>query len=151
MLLIFLLIEWTNPTLNIWLPVTGDQKVLSHSIDDILLETFVTLSNFLLLCQLLWTFTKNTSLVAPGAPSHRLQRRTACNTKPPAISKMAEGSRNRSNHRLLDPPINFCYISFLIRSFLIWEPQKSKLAIRGPQRGLESGLPLGFWALPSTK
>ena len=30
---------------------------------------------------------------------------------------------------------------------------KSKMAVRGPQngrRGLGSGLPLGFWALPST-
>ena len=33
----------------------------------------------------------NTSLAAPGALAHRLQRRTACNTSPPAISKMADG------------------------------------------------------------
>ena len=33
----------------------------------------------------------NTSLAAPGALAHRLQRRTACNTSPPALSKMANG------------------------------------------------------------
>ena len=32
----------------------------------------------------------NTSLAAPGALAHRLQRRTACNTSPPALSKMAD-------------------------------------------------------------
>ena len=31
----------------------------------------------------------NTSLAAPGALAHRLQRRTACNAAPPAKSKMA--------------------------------------------------------------
>ena len=36
---------------------------------------------------------KNTSLAAPGALAHRLQRRTACNTSPPTISKMADGVR----------------------------------------------------------
>ena len=35
----------------------------------------------------------NTSLAAPGALAHRLQRRTACNTSPPTISKMADGVR----------------------------------------------------------
>ena len=34
---------------------------------------------------------KNTSLVAPGALAHRLQRPTACNTSPPTLSKMADG------------------------------------------------------------
>ena len=33
----------------------------------------------------------NTSLAAPGALAHRLQRRTACNTSPPTLSKMADG------------------------------------------------------------
>merc|ERR1712212_1110690 len=32
-----------------------------------------------------------TSLAAPGALAHRLQRRTACNTSPPTLSKMADG------------------------------------------------------------
>ena len=34
----------------------------------------------------------NTSLAAPGALAHRLQRRTACNTSPPNLSKMADGA-----------------------------------------------------------
>ena len=33
----------------------------------------------------------NTSLAAPGALAHRLQRCTACNTSPPNLSKMADG------------------------------------------------------------
>ena len=37
--------------------------------------------------------TRNTSLAAPGALAHRLQRRTACNTSPPTLSKMADGVR----------------------------------------------------------
>ena len=37
--------------------------------------------------------TENTSLAAPGALAHRLQRRTACNTSPPTLSKMADGVR----------------------------------------------------------
>ena len=36
---------------------------------------------------------ENTSLVATGALAHRLQRRIACNTYPPTISKMADGVR----------------------------------------------------------
>ena len=34
---------------------------------------------------------ENTGLAALGALAHRLQRRTACNTSPPAESKMANG------------------------------------------------------------
>ena len=33
----------------------------------------------------------NTSLAAKGALAHCLQRRTACNTSPPDLSKMAHG------------------------------------------------------------
>ena len=36
---------------------------------------------------------RNTSLAAPGALAHRLQRRTACNTSLPTLSKMADGVR----------------------------------------------------------
>ena len=44
----------------------------------------------------------NTSLAAPGALAHRLQRRNACNAVPPAKSKMAasgppNGQRGLSN------------------------------------------------------
>ena len=101
----------------------------------------------------------NTNLAAPGALTHRLQHHTACNTTPPATPyrplypKWPTGSRNRSNLRLLDHLINFCKLSFLIRWFLLWEPQKSKMAARGTQNGrrrLKRGPPLGFQSLPST-
>ena len=42
---------------------------------------------------------------------------------------------------------------FLIQSFLLREPQKSKVATRGPQngqQGLERCPHLGIWVLPST-
>ena len=42
----------------------------------------------------------------------------------------------------------------MIWPFLLWEPQKSKMAARGPQngrRGLERGLPLGFGTLSLNK
>ena len=57
----------------------------------------------------------NTSLAAPWALAHRLQRRTACNTSPPAEPKMADGvwhgvspsilgrSRQLSLNKFLDP------------------------------------------------
>ena len=47
--------------------------------------------------------------------------------------KWPTGSWKRWNLRLLDPPINFRKISFCIRPFLLWEPQKSKMATRGPK------------------
>ena len=50
---------------------------------------------------------QNTSIAALGELAHRLQRRTACNTSPPALSKIANGVWKRSNLRLLDLPINF--------------------------------------------
>ena len=57
------------------------------------------------------------------------------------------GCGNRLNLRLLDPPIKFLWISFSIRSFLLLEPQTSKMAARGPlngRQGLESGNPQVF-------
>jgi len=48
----------------------------------------------------------NTSLAAPGALAHRLQRRTACNAAPPAKFKMAvSGPQNgrRGLERCLPP------------------------------------------------
>ena len=47
----------------------------------------------------------------------------------------------------------FLLNKFLIWSFLLWEPQKSKMSARGPQNvrwGQERGLPVSFWALLST-
>ena len=45
----------------------------------------------------------NTSLAAPGALAHRLQRRTACNTSPPNISKMADGAWKYVKPYVIDP------------------------------------------------
>ena len=90
---------------------------------------------------------------APLATSHHLQCPTACNAAPLATPhRMLKptwlmGCGSRLTLRLLDPPINFDSIILLL------EPQKSKMAARGPQngrRGLERGLPLDFGALPST-
>ena len=36
-------------------------------------------------------FFSNTSIAAPGPLAHRLQRRTACNTSPLTLSKLADG------------------------------------------------------------
>ena len=47
----------------------------------------------------------------------------------------------------------FAKKAFFIWSFLLWGPQKFKMAAWGPQngwRGLERGLPSGFWAIQST-
>ena len=92
---------------------------------------------------------------SPPATPHRLQRRTAykINNGHEGAPKWPTGSGKRLNLRLFDPPINFRLISFLIRSFLLWEPQKFKMVTWGPQngqRGLERGEPLGFLELPST-
>ena len=46
---------------------------------------------------------QNTSLAAPGALAHRLQRRTACQWAP----KWPTGSGKGSNPRLLAAPVNF--------------------------------------------
>ena len=51
--------------------------------------------------------TPNTSLAAPGALANRLQRLQRRTAAPPSLSKMADGVTNKSNLRLLDPPINF--------------------------------------------
>ena len=74
----------------------------------------------------------NTSLEALGALAQRLQHVTACNTSSPCPlnPKWPTESGNRLNLRLLDPPINFRKISFLIRSFLLGEHKKSKMADR---------------------
>ena len=79
----------------------------------------------------------NTSLEALGALAQRLQHVTACNTSSPCPlnPKWPTESGNRLNLRLLDPPINFRKISFLIKSFLLWDTQKSKMAAREPQNG----------------
>ena len=69
------------------------------------------------------------------------------------VKKWLMGSRKRSNLRLLDPPINFNKISFLIRLLLLREPQNKKCLPKGPKMAggdWTGGLPIGFWALLST-
>ena len=46
---------------------------------------------------------RNTSLAAPGALAHRLQRRTACNTSPPNLSKMADGAWKYVKPYVIEP------------------------------------------------
>ena len=48
-------------------------------------------------------YKKNTSLAAPGALAHRLQRRTACNTSPPNLSKMADGAWKYVKPYVIEP------------------------------------------------
>ena len=95
----------------------------------------------------------NTSL------AYRLQCGTTCNVAPPATPhrklnpKWPTGSGNRSNLRLLDPPNNFRKISFfdsIIPSMRTSEIQNGCQGSQNGQRGLEGGLPLGLWVLPST-
>ena len=57
----------------------------------------------------IWESHINTSLAAPGALAHRLQRRTTCNAAPPAKSKMAARvsqngrSKQLSLNKFFDP------------------------------------------------
>ena len=46
---------------------------------------------------------QNTSLAAPGALAHRLQRRTACNSSTPNLSKMADGAWKYVKPYVIDP------------------------------------------------
>ena len=46
---------------------------------------------------------QNTSLAVPGALAHRLQRRNACNTSPPNLSKMADGAWKYVKPYVIDP------------------------------------------------
>merc|ERR1712122_296050 len=70
----------------------------------------------------------NTSLAAPGALAHRLQRRTACNAIPPAPplgpTHTPQIKKRRSLlYSNLGGPINFRKTSFLIRaSFRLSSP-----------------------------
>ena len=46
---------------------------------------------------------KDTNLVALGALTTRLQRRTACNTSPPNLSKMADGAWKYVKPYVIEP------------------------------------------------
>ena len=89
----------------------------------------------------------NTSLAGPGGHAHRLQRHmvgTPATPPRPTYSPLIK-KRRLLLYSNKGGPINFRKISFSIPSFLLWRPQKSKMATMGPQNGqrcLESGLPL---------
>ena len=53
---------------------------------------------------------KNTSLAAPGALAHRLQRRTACKIQNgrQGAPKWPTGSGKGSNPKFLGAPVNVC-------------------------------------------
>ena len=73
-------------------------------------------------------FSGNTSQAAPGALTHRLQCRIACNAALPATPHRLQ-SRTACN---------------------VAPPAKSKVAARGPQngrRGPQIGQTLGYWTL----
>ena len=77
---------------------------------------------------------KNTSLAAPGALAHRLQRRAACNATPPAKSKMA--ARGRQNGRRgLERCLPLGFWMFRKTSFLIRATEGKKWEKRGGNRG----------------
>ena len=65
----------------------------------------------------------NTSLAAPGALAHRLQRRTICKIQNGCqwASKWPTWSGKVCTLRFLGVLSNFCKISFLIRALLLWE------------------------------
>ena len=98
----------------------------------------------------------NTSLAAPGALAHRLQRPTACNTSPPNLSKMADGAWKYVKPYVIEPSDQLLLNKFFDPStpyFNQSEASKYKMAARGPQngrRGLESGPTLGYWAFRVT-
>merc|ERR1712215_253428 len=89
----------------------------------------------------------NTSLAAPGALAHRLQRRTACKTQNghQGAPKWPTGSEKGSNPRLLGISSHFCKISFLIRALWIstnQRPRNPKWPPGGPKwpKGLGKGV-----------
>ena len=71
----------------------------------------------------------NTSLAVKGALAHR----TACNAAPLAQSKIADWVLKLVKPLVIGHPEQLSQNKFLIRSFLQWEPQKSKMATRGPK------------------
>ena len=103
---------------------------------------------FLRYCRI---FYSNTSLAAPGALAHRLQRRTACNTSQPNLSKMADRARKYVKPYVIEPSDKLLLNKFFDPSTpskrIIEPPAKSKMAARGTRngrRGLERGPILGY-------
>ena len=59
----------------------------------------------------------NTSLAAPGALAHRLERRTTCNISPPAVSKMADRTQKQVKPQVIGPSDQLLLNEFFIPSF----------------------------------
>ena len=69
------------------------------------------------------TLKQNTSQVAKGALTHRLQRHTTCKIQNghQGVPKWPTGSGKVPTPRFLGVLSNFCWRSFLIRALLLWE------------------------------
>ena len=99
-------------------------------------------------------YVKNTSLVAPGALAHRLQRRTACNAAPPATPLRPTYTPQIKKRRSLlysnlGAPINFRKTSFLIRAtFCLPSPYGGRQTSLGPPKSKNGDhFSIVIWAL----
>ena len=99
----------------------------------------------------------NTSLAAPGALAHRLQRRTACNAAPPATplgpTHTPQIKKRRSLlYSNLGAPINFRKTSFLIRAtFRLPSPYGGRQTSLGPPKSKNGDhFSIVIWALRTT-
>ena len=100
---------------------------------------------------------KNTSLAAPGALAHRLQRRTACNAAPPATPLRPTYTPQIKKRRSLlysnlGAPINFRKTSFLIRAtFRLPSPFRGRQTSLGPPKSKNGDhFSIVIWALRTT-
>merc|ERR1712122_405735 len=99
----------------------------------------------------------NTSLAAPGALAHRLQRRTACNAAPPATPLRPTYTPQIKKRRSLlysnlGAPINFRKSSFLIRAtFRLPSPFRGRQTSLGPPKSKNGDhFSIVIWALRTT-
>ena len=99
----------------------------------------------------------NTSLAAPGALAHRLQRRTACNATPPATPLRPTYTPQIKKRRSLlysnlGAPINFRKTSFLIRAtFRLPSPYGGRQTSLGPPKSKNGDhFSIVIWALRTT-
>ena len=99
----------------------------------------------------------NTSLAAPGALAHRLQRRTACNATPPATPLRPTYTPQIKKRRSLlysnmGAPINFRKTSFLIRAtFRLPSPFGGRQTSLGPPNSKNGDhFSIVIWALRTT-
>ena len=85
-------------------------------------------------------------------PKYKPSNKGGTRSLPATPHKWPTGSWKRSNFRFLDAPIYLCKISFLIRPFLLWKPQKSKMITRGPKNVLYTStgaIICTFWGVES--